>query len=479
VAIRVQGRLGNVFIGGLVEMFEEFIERHRDDMVSTLQELLKIESVASGPVSDGYPFGKGPGQALEYVLSFAERHGFRTKNVDGYAGHVEYGEGDEYVAVLSHLDVVPAGSDWTFPPFAAEIHDGKIYARGAMDDKGPAWSTLWALIALKELGIHTRRKIRLIFGLDEESHWRCMEHYFQVEPKPLGGFTPDADFPLIHAEKGLCTIKFSTKADTESMCPMVIRLEGGTRPNVVPDFAYAVVDCHSETAAKEWEQKLAKDAKQRQIDMDVSVNGQYIQLKVYGVSAHASTPEQGVNAIVNLAWLLSQNSVSNASMWRVIAAQTTDGRGLGIDGADDITGALTCNLGIARLENNTYEFLFDIRYPIDLTKEELISKCQQYVSDKWQISLEESLDPLYVPLDSPVIRTLCKVYTECTGKSANPLAIGGATYARAIPNAVAFGPLFPGQQELAHQKDECWALNDFYKCVQIYAHAMMELANTL
>ncbi|WP_051662872.1 dipeptidase PepV [Alicyclobacillus macrosporangiidus] len=459
-------------------MFADFVEQHRDEMVSTLQALLQIPSV-EGEAEPGAPFGAACREALQFVLDLAAAHGLVTQNADGYAGHVEYGDGDPYIAVLSHLDVVPPGNHWTYPPFGAEIHNGSVYARGAIDDKGPALATLWALIALKELNLRPRRKIRLIFGLDEESGWLCMKHYFSKYPQPLGGFTPDADFPMIHAEKGVATLRIDTRADTDSMNPRVIRFTGGDRVNMVPDHAMAVVDCHSETAAQEWEQKLGKEARAKQIDANISVKGDAVEISVHGTSAHGSTPDLGKNAITRLAALLSSQPVANASMWRAIAAQDTAGRALGIDCADDVTGSLTSNLGRAELTGDTFSFWFNIRYPVDVTGDELVQRCQAYVSDKWGVHLVSNRDPLFVSPDSPVIRCLAQVYEQYTGNKAEPIAIGGATYARAITNGVAFGPLFPGQPDRAHQKDEHWSLQDYFLCTQIYAHAMFELANTL
>ncbi len=459
-------------------MFETYVQQHREEMLTTLQTLLRIPSV-KGPATPKYPFGLHVGTALEYMLSLGEQHGFTVKNVDGYAGHVEFGSGDEYIAVLSHLDVVPEGEGWTYPPYGAEIHDGKVFARGAIDDKGPAMSAFWALVALKELGYRPRRKIRLIFGLDEESDWDCMNYYFKHEQLPLGGFVPDADFPMIYAEKGVCTICVSVKADADSMNPQVIRFEGGYRDNMVPDYAMAVVDCHSETAAQEWEQKIRRDARARQIEVDVDLQGVHVQIIVRGLSAHGSMPHKGVNAIVMLAQLLSSQPVSNASMWRFIAGQDPDGKNLGIAASDDVTGSLTSNLGLAALRDGEYQLMFNIRYPIDMTVDQVVKTCREYVSDKWNVHTVHNLPPLYMPLDSPVIQVLQKVYREEVGEDATPLTIGGATYARAIPNAVAFGPQFPGQPDCAHQADESWNLDDYFRCIQIYAHAMLELANTL
>jgi succinyl-diaminopimelate desuccinylase len=166
-------------------------------------------------------------------------------------------------------------------------------------------------------------------------------------------------------------------------------------------------------------------------------------------------------------------------MWRVIAAQDPYGKGLGIDESDEISGPLTSNLGRAYMDEQSFAFLFNIRYPVELQHEELLQRCQSYISDKWVVNLEDNNDPLYVPLESPVVEVLCRVYESFTGEQAEPLAIGGATYARAIPNAVAFGAVFPGQPDLAHQKDENWLIDDYFRCIQIYAQAMFELANTL
>lgn len=459
-------------------MFQSFIEHHRQEMLDTLRELLKIESV-EGPAQPGMPFGPGPAQALEYVLNLAAAHGLTVENVDGYAGHVEYGPGEEYVAVLSHLDVVPAGDGWKYPPFGAELHDGKIFARGAVDDKGPALSTLWALIAIKDMGIPVRRKIRLIFGLDEESGWECMRHYFAKHSAPLGGFTPDGDFPLIFAEKGVATVCLSTRADLESMSPTVVEFEGGLRVNMVPDKAMATVECHSETAAREWQERLFREAKQRGVSVEIQVAGSRLRVTVAGVSAHGSTPEKGVNAVVALAGLLSCQPVANAWMWRFISNQDVLGKNLGIACEDDVSGPLTSNLGQAELREGRYRFRFNLRYPVREDIGALIRRLEEYVSDKWFVELENDKPPLHVPVESPIVQALGRVYTQCTGLPFEPIAIGGATYARAIPNGVAFGPVFPGQPDVIHQANECWAVDDYLRCVEIYAHAMKELSNIL
>lgn len=462
-------------------MIKEYIQENRDSIVSTLKEVLHIESVKGHPVAGG-PFGSGPLEALSYVLQLAESYGLQTRNLDGYAGYVEYG-GDKndnsYIAVVSHLDIVPPGSGWLHPPYAAEIVDDTIYARGAIDDKGPSMSALWALICLKTLDIPIQTKIRVIFGLDEESNWKCMEHYFRYEPKPIAGFTPDATFPLIYAEKGLATLRIDVPADADSMSLKVIAFSGGDRYNMVPNHATATVDCHSSTAASEYVTKLKKAAKDAKLSATVEANENFVEIFVQGVSAHASRPGDGINAIYYLAQLLGTGTVSNSSMWRTIGAWDTNGRALGIDAEDEISGPLTANLGKAELSNDVFQFYVNIRYPIHSKIDELVNSVQAYLFDKWRVSLIEHMPPLFVDPDSQLVKILMDVYGEFFDDNLQPITTGGATYARAIPNAVAFGARRPESEDTAHKIDECWSLSEFFNCIEIYAEAMTRLSNTL
>ena len=184
----------------LDEQLSAWLDAHRAEIVETTQALLQIPSV-EGEAAPGAPFGMETVRALDYALEVAAKFGLTTKNVDGYAAHAEWtapGVPAEapIVGVLAHVDVVPPGSGWSHPPFGAEIADGKIYARGALDDKGPAMAGLWAILALKECGVPLSRRIRLILGANEESGFGCVKHYFSKEEMPVAGFTPDAMFPL-------------------------------------------------------------------------------------------------------------------------------------------------------------------------------------------------------------------------------------------------------------------------------------------
>ncbi|NLM37733.1 MAG: dipeptidase PepV [Firmicutes bacterium] len=462
----------------------EFLDRIvkvQPEMITTLQELLAIPSVKAEPAGAGAPFGREIARALEYVLAWGERQGFTVKNLSGYAGHLEFGNGDELVGVLVHLDVVPAGEGWRYAPWSGTVADGKIYGRGAIDDKGPAVAVMYALKVLKESGVKLGKKIRIIFGCDEESGWGCMEHYFKHERKPDYGFTPDAYFPLINSEKGQIALKFETAAADGGDGVVLKTFTGGTRRNVVPEEAEAVLAFPDQAGL----------ARGKALILAQGIDGitvlalpekNRLKVRAQGVSAHGSTPELGENAIVKLAQALAPLE-GEGSAWAAVRfirdriGRETDGRGLGIDCQDEMSGALTINLGVVRTEGGKIRMEVDIRSPQSADYSTLKEKIAHLLS-LYGLTITEysTMPPHYLPVDHPLVQVLLQVYREETGDWSKPVATGGRTYAVALGNGVAFGPGFPGQPELAHQKDEYITVADLMSCTRIYAKALYALA---
>lgn len=459
-------------------MFTTWINNNRDQIIEGTQGVLRIDSVGTSAAGEGKPFGQGCADALDYVLRLGQELGFTVKNVDGYAGHIEFGEGDDYIAVLGHLDVVPAGSGWNYPPFGAQIHDGKIYARGAIDDKGPMMAALYGLKAVKESGLPLKTKVRLIFGLDEESNWNCVKHYFSKEPLPIGGFTPDADFPLIYAEKGLMIFDIEKKRKGAGSASVHVReLQGGERPNMVADSARAVLTVQGDAPAVA--DLLRTRAAARNIEADVELSGQEITLRVKGVSAHGSTPFQGVNAVSAAGQLLAELDTNDRDLWQFLADFDWEGKRIGLGMSCAATGKLTANLGLANIDENEFVLKVNVRYPVDKTEEEILALSNAKLNQDGFEAIDRgdfNMKPHYVPKDSKIVETLLGVYREQTGDTREPLTTGGGTYARAVPNAVAFGALFPGDEELFHQPNECWPVENLLRCTEIYAKAIYELA---
>lgn len=461
-------------------MFEAWIAENKHRIIASTQELLRIPSVGGEPAGFSKPFGIETDRALQYMLQLGTEHGFQVKNVDGYAGHIEYGEGEDYVAVLAHLDVVPAGTGWTFPPFAAEIHDGMIYARGAIDDKGPAMAAFYGLLALKESGLPVKKRVRLILGLDEETDWRCMDHYFQQEPQPWGGFTPDADFPLIYAEKGIISFELTkSRFANRSGNLTLLQVIGGERPNMVPDSCQALLVAASDEDFARFQEELQQYCAAENIRYSLSKNdNNEIVLTVEGRSAHGSLPFQGVNAIHHMGKILRDFLKDDHEVWEFVASYDTEGKFLGINSSDEITGSLSCNLGMLKMTGETVSLVFDVRYPIDQTRDGLVELLQAAIAESgYGLRVMHDLKPLYVSQESPVVSKLLHVYETIVGQPAEPITIGGGTYARAIRNAVAFGPMFPGMEDIAHQRDERIAVDHLLTITNLYANAIYELAN--
>ncbi|MFC4321146.1 dipeptidase PepV [Litchfieldia salsa] len=462
----------------------EQVSKYRKEIIEDTQNFLRIKSVLDeSEASVTAPFGNGINEALEFLLKKGSSEGFQVKNVDGYAGHIEMGQGEEIVGILCHVDVVPEGDGWTSDPFGAEIREGKIFARGAIDDKGPTIAAFYAMKIVKEMNLPLSKRVRMIIGTDEESDWQCVAHYFKHEEMPAVGFAPDADFPIIYAEKGIVDFDLVQNHEVlkEEQESKLISFQSGRRYNMVPDFAEAkmkVAGIHTSFV--------------EQFNEYLSVNG-YIGkailldtlciLQVEGKSAHAMEPNLGKNAAICLAGFLNQykwDQKADEFLSFIVSYFSEDSRGkcLGIGFEDDISGALTLNVGKVSYSNHSDGVIgLNMRYPVtnDITKtrEQIQKVCEEH-----SFSLHNFSDspPHHVAKDHPLIQTLQKVYVEQTGQDADLISIGGGTYARSLKNGVAFGPLFPGREDVAHQKDEHIFIDDLLKATAIYAQAISELA---
>ncbi|WEZ17658.1 dipeptidase PepV [Bacillus safensis] len=463
--------------------WEAEVIRKKDDLIQDTQSFLQIESVLDEEGGkEGKPFGEKVDDALQYMLKKGEDEGFTVKNVDGYAGHIEYGEGEDIVGVLCHVDVVPAGDGWTTPPFSADIRENKIFARGAIDDKGPTMAAFYALKILKDTGLQLSKKIRMIIGTDEESDWRCVDHYFKHEAMPQIGFAPDADFPIIHAEKGIidATLSFTYQQTANHQRYTLKQFTSGMRLNMVPDEAAAIV-----TAAQEHDAELIKTAFEayladHQLSGEVKSAADGLHFTLKGVSVHAMEPAHGTNAGIHMANFLcghelDEQGLSFTSQINALFDQDTRGQKLGIACKDEISGDLTLNVGTIRYKQNEEAKLgLNVRYPVTADGKD-VKKGIESIKGAALLKFEDS-PPHHVSKDHPLVKTLQRVYEEQTGDPANLIAIGGGTYARSLEAGVAFGPLFPGRPDCAHQKDEYIEIDDLLRATSLYAQAMYELA---
>ncbi|MGV8983267.1 dipeptidase PepV [Clostridium sp.] len=458
----------------------KLIDAMKEDIVKSTQEVIRIKSVESEP-KPGMPFGEGVAKTLECALNTAKNLGFHTVNLDGYVGYAEYGQGEDYVLALGHLDVVPEGEGWSYPPYAAEIHDGKMYGRGTTDDKGPIMATLYGLKAIKDAKLPVSKRIRVLFGTNEETGSKELDYYLEREKAPVAGFTPDADYPIINGEKGITIFNivkdFKNKNQSENSIKYV---KGGQVANIVPDY------CEAGIVAKDTKNiinALDTFAKTMDYKLSAEVKDGIVVIKSVGEAAHGSTPELGVNAIMQLFAFLGTVDFGTNDMSSLVEflnkniGLETHGESFGVCLEDENSGKMSFNVGVVNMDEKSFTMTLNLRYPVTSKLEDMMNPFNSRIEGTGiRVDKFEHQAPLYFSPDSPIIKALQKVYTEQTGEEAKLLSIGGGTYAKEMPNTVAFGPMFAGEPDTIHKKDEYITIDNLIKNAKIYAHALYELA---
>ncbi len=447
--------------------FLDYVREHSQEIIEETKALLRIPSVLDkyDPKSDK-PFGEGIYEALMHVLNRAKTDGFITKNIRNYAAHIEYGEGEELLGILCHLDVVPPGDYWSHPPFQPIVKDGKLYARGSNDDKGPTMAAYFALKFLKDLDVNLTKRVRIILGTDEETAWRGIQEYFKTEEMPTIGFAPDASFPLIYGEKGIWTFDIEGIPSKES--PLKT-FKSGERYNVVPDYAECTLDINLQEAFSTFLKYHGFKGEY--------VEGKYI---VHGKNAHAMQPYLGVNAAFILSRFLSEH-IRDPFIDFIQQYLSFDcfGEKLKLDYKDKEMGDFTINAGIFEYAEGIAKIGVNCRYPngFDLTKGQAnVEQAAKKLGLTYQFKGDIPIH--YVKPDDALIKTLMNAYQKITNDyESKPYTIGGGTYARALDKAVAFGMTMPGRSDVAHQADEHIFIEDLIEATAIYMEAIYALCH--
>ncbi|MFC6275794.1 dipeptidase PepV [Levilactobacillus tangyuanensis] len=460
--------------------WQKLAQEYRKDYLADLTTLVGIDSSRDDSLAtDDFPLGPGPAKALNAFLGLAERDGFKTKNLDNLVGYVEYGEGDETLAILGHADVMPAGKGWHTDPFTLTAKDGKLFGRGTSDDKGPSLAAYYGLKMMKDQGILPKIKIRFIIGTDEESNWTGMNHYMAIEPAPTFGFSPDAEFPLINGEKGNVTF-LSHFGGTNGGDLTLREFDAGLRENMVPRDAEAVVEAgDNEQMASDFTAFLDEAP----VTGDVDVTGNGLRFHVIGKAAHGMEPKNGINAGTYLATFLTGYAFGGdaANFLSFLAKDLHDdsrANKLGIAHTDPVMGDLTMNVGVMTFTAGDKGLVnTNFRYPTGTGADQIKAGLAKATANM-NVTLEQGREmvPHYVDPDDPIVATLMNVYREQTGDTtAKPEVVGGGTYGRLMKRGVAFGALFPGTEDTMHQADEFQPEADLLKAMAIYGQAIYDL----
>ena len=446
---------------------KEEIHALSEEMLTNLGKLVAIDSQLA-PAKEGMPFGEGPAKALEMGLQIAQELGFKTVNLDNYCGYAEMGEGEEIVGIAGHLDIVPVGGDWTYDPFVLTRKGDYVYGRGTTDDKGPVIEALYAMKLLRDSGVKLNKRVRLIMGCNEETGSKCMKHYNEVAEELSCGFTPDANFPCIHSEKGHMSMMAYSK-NTK-----IISMNGGFVSNAVCDNCTTVIP--AEARLKE---KLEAAFSQTKLQ-EYKVTEENGTLTIYakGVPAHASTPALGINAAGVTCQCLEEAGFEDdfVKFYNSHIGTDCDGSGVGLKFADEYGDLTFCN-GIVKTQDGVISCTIDIRVPVTLKADQVREMCQGRLEDEnGRIEIGTIGNPLFFPRESPLVNALYKAYVDVTGDTENkPMVIGGGTYAKSLKNIIAFGPEKLGIDYHIHGADEFILVSGMEEAVLVYMEAIKNL----
>jgi len=467
-------------------MFDEYIDNLKEEIVKETCNLINIESVSEETGNPDMPFGAGCKKALDYTLELAQRLGFSTKNIDNYCGYIEFGEGEKLVGIIGHLDVVPGGDGWETPPFEANIRDKKIFGRGAIDDKGPVISALYAMKAVKD-NLKINSRVRLILGLNEEKDWKCIKHYKEKEEFPTIGFSPDAEFPCIYAEKGIATIYVKEDYSKYNDLPIKIKYIDckNNAVNVVPKFCAVKLNIDSKKIdLEDCLNYLSDIIKELDFDISYTTNDNDIDIISRGIQAHSAHPELGKNAISQMLIILNKIykhfnfDVNFLEFFEKHIGMEYNGESLGIATKDE-SGKLTLNIGHIQFCEDIMQIKLNLRIPVKSEISEIQNKisaeCKKY---NLETNLERVQEPLFISKESPLVKLLCSIFNKKTDSNLEPIAIGGGTYARAFENCISFGANFPGDQDMCHQANEFVDIEKTVLACKIYAEAIYELTKS-
>jgi len=453
-----------------MEIREEVLKR-KDQLVNDLCGWIKAKGVyEEESVGENQPFGAQVKSSLDYIYDLAKKDGFKVSNCDGYCVEIIYGNDEENVTVLAHADVVPEGDNWIHKPFGGDIENNLIFGRGALDDKGPGIAAYYALKIIKDNNIPVKRKIRIVFGGNEERGSKCLEYYFHTLKKeaPTYGFTPDADFPLIYGEKGILTYKYYGEYNDN----VIEYINAGTASNAVPAVANFILN-------EEYKfEKIKEFEEEYKVKIKVEYKNNKTYLEFVGLAAHAAEPHLGINALSYGLLFLSLYTESKLAQHFAPKFKDYYGEGLEINTESEEFKYLTMNLGLGSYQDNNYSFTINIRYPNNVTGSALKEKLDKSIMNEGKL-LSDS-EPLYIDPNSKFVQTLLNIYKEVTNdKDAQPLTIGGGTYARETINTIAFGMDFKRNNGSGriHSPEEAINIDDLVDGCEIYTKALIELGN--
>lgn len=462
------------------KQIEEYIDSHRQQIIDDVSLLCRINSEKSA-YQEGKPYGEGPSRALALALSRAEQYGFAVHNYDNYVGTADLNDKEKQLDILAHLDIVPAGEGWTVTgPFEPLEKDGRLYGRGTADDKGPAVAALYAMRAIKDLGIPVSKNVRLILGTDEECGSSDIKHYYKEEEEAPMTFSPDGAFPVVNIEKGALPGNFTAEFEASDKLARVISIQAGTKVNVVPGKAKAVFEGLDDDLVRSVGAEVEKETG---VSFGIQGMNSTLEITAVGKGAHASTPHEGRNALTALLLLIKKLPFAACEQITLLHKleslfpwNDTSGKALGIAMADELSGELTLAFSLLTVDATSLDATFDSRCPICSNEENVLEPVRRKLAENGMTLTNTSMRPShYVDGDSDFVKTLNAAYERYTGRKGGCESMGGGTYVHDLKNGVAFGASMPGTDNNMHGADEFVDIEELLTSAKIFAQVIADL----
>lgn len=461
---------------------DQWISVHREELVEQVIAAVNIKSVAQPDRAAEYPLKECCGRILEHFEAVGENYGFPAQIHEYYCttARMKGLDGRKTIGIFGHADVVPEGDDWTVEPYNASVKDGFIYGRGSLDNKGAIVSSLFAMRFLQEQNYPLKSDVLLYCGAAEEHGMEDVVYYGKKCGFPDFSIVPDASFPACYGEKGIIELYAEKELETGNL----VALEAGHAINIVPNTAVAVLKNVSLETLRE---AIGNDTR-----FTAQENASGTEIQAVGQGGHAAFPEQTVNAIGLLVTFLTEHHLLTGqakTALEMISESCADyyGQGLGIAYEDAFSGKTTHVCSKLRLKEGVLTVGYNIRYAVTQPEEAMVEQLRQFFrKGGFTVTVLDVNPPAYMPLDNPIVSRLVRLAQRVLGDDHAPYTMGGGTYARKIPNALAYGPHIQGEVQpggigrgSGHQPDECMKIENLLNAVKVYALALIEADEAL
>ena len=465
-----------------------------EDVEALLGELVAFETYhREGAVNAELPAFR---EMARWIKNFSERSQLHFAD-HGSVLVVSLEGGPDRLGVIAHGDVQPADPEkWAKNPFSLDTvsEPGRLIGRGTEDDKGPLACALIAMRELRATGWPLARTVELIISLTEESDWAPFQQFLENNPPPPLNVAFDADYPVVIAEKGWCSVMVGMPLQAEHSPaasatpePRLSHFTGGFFLSQVPEDAVARIDHATEQVRTALASAAAADS---EVKFSFEQDGEQLIVRAHGTSAHSSLPEKGRNGITHLARVLGSwdwPDNTQALMVRFINERIGTGFYGELFGelaySDEFMGPLTLSLGTLREESGDLVAGINVRRPEGRSTQEVEASLRDAVRS-WSeshgmpgLKLEMSVSDPHRVHDAPHVPVLLSTFRHYTGiTDAEPLSIGGGTHASMVPFGVNFGPAMPGELYTGHSEHEFITREQLQQNLEMYTSLIVDLS---